>query len=241
MRPTHLFLLALCVALLSSACGSAGAETSSDISVFRRYGTPDSLVQGTLMLSPPQHGQHLIGVTQLATGNCLAEEATIDGNGVLVAGEIWLSGPGVEEATHLVLDPKRGVVELTAASRQISWAVPNDLPWVWQPLISPDGDGALTTPLSAVVAVRAAAGDRPVRSLELDTFHSFTMMADQVVVSEVGSDTVVLGDDAATVTDGLPTRIHHASLGRDLESLERGASPALAALGCELPTNPRAM
>jgi hypothetical protein len=207
--------------------------------VFRRYGTPDALVQGTLLLEGPHHGQRLSGVIQLTDGTCLAEEATLDEAGRLATADVWLSGPAVEEPTHVFLNPTRGVVELSAASRQIAWSVPSDLPWIWQPILSTGA--SLATPLSAVIALRAAADGRSVRSLELDTFHSHSVTADQVLVADEEAATVVLGDDAADMADGLPTRIHFASLDRDLQVFEPGQSPALAALSCSDAAAPQAL
>ena len=232
MRPRPLPFFAVSMSLALFACEPTDAETVPDRAVFRRYTTPDALVQGTLLLETPRPGQRLSGVTQLTDETCLFEEAAIDADGRLVNADLWLSGPPFEEPTHIFLDPVRGVIELSAASRQIAWAVPNHEPWIWQPIGSASAGHTLSTPLSALVALNAAAGGRSVRSIELDSFHSYSVTADQVVVPEADAATVVLGDDAAAIRAGFPEHIHLASLGRELQVVEPGKAPALAALSC---------
>ncbi|MET0341724.1 MAG: hypothetical protein ABW252_12035, partial [Polyangiales bacterium] len=87
------------------------------------------------------------------------------------------------------------------------------------------------TPLEAHVALRGAAGGRPVRMLDLAKLESFSVMADQLVVpdAEAGGATVLLGDDFVDIVDGRPARVHLSALGGDLTPVVQASTPNAAA------------
>lgn len=234
VRPVLLALLALGLSVLPYGCAAPGGDASHDFTAFRRYGASDGqLVQGTLAIQSTQEKTKLSGVTQLVDGTCLAEIATLDATGRLVHGEAHIAGPGGE--AHAVLEPTRGSVDLTAPSLHTRWSVPADLPWIWNPLLEHGASGArVATPLSAVVALRAASIGQAVRELDLRELHSHTLMNDQLVVPNEDSYTVVLGDDAVEVDHGLPRRIHLAAFGRELETIDapEASSTSPAAFSC---------
>ena len=203
------------------------------------YTTVDASVRSSLMLGAAAGVEVLRSVTELSNGNCLTEEATTDESGRLLRAEMTLHESAGDRNTRVVLDPRAGTVELTTPTVHTRWAVPSDLPWVWAPLRDPAAPGVATaTPLEAVVALRGAAGDRPVRILDIQRLESYTIMADQLVVRDArrGRATVVLGDDFVDVEDGLPRRVHFDALNTDLDAVTPAASAGgIAGSTCATP------
>jgi hypothetical protein len=234
MRPTILFIVALAATLVPTVgCEAPEADQAPETSIFRNYGAGErGLVHSTLMIEAGN--KRLSSVTQLADGTCLAEEARLDAAGRVLDAQATLAAADSGEVRHVALDARRGAVEVSAPNLHIRWKVPNDLPWAWSSLLGERESGApIATPLGAVVAMRAASADRALRWLDLDGLESHTIMADQVLVAEGRAHTVVLGDDAAELQGGLPQRIHHAALGRDLLADDAQAPwTALAAFSC---------
>ena len=232
MRPTIFTLVALGATLAAVGCEPDPDDKPSTIHYFRTYAAADRMY-GTLSVRSEPARQHFSAVTQLDDGTCLAEEATTDANGRVAFAETTLAGPG--GLSRIVFDARAGSVDVHSPNLQIRWTVPSDLPWVWSsPLRDSASDAPITTPLAALLALHAAESDRALRSLELQNLESHTIMVDQVIVPESDSVTVVLGDDAAEIADGLPRRIHLAALDRDLQ-VRDGQLPwktALAAFSC---------
>lgn len=202
------------------------------------YTTVDASVRSSLILGAAAGVELLRSVTELSNGNCLTEEATTDESGRLLRAEMTLHESIGDRNTRVVLDPRAGTVELTTATVHTRWAVPSDLPWVWAPLRDSGAPGVTTaTPLEALVAMRGAEGNRPVRILDLSRLESHTMMADQLVVLDAkrGKATVVLGDDFVDVEDGLPRRVHLASFNIDLDVVSPAASARIAGSTCANP------
>ena len=193
-------------------------------------------------------GERLVGLTELGTGERLVEEATIDPSGRLVDARATVTGVAVADepapVTRVAFEPAQGAITATTPDRYVDWHVPNDLPWVWVPLLIARGSagtgipGPVVTPLGAWVAVRAAQAGQAVRLLDFTALEAHTLVADQLVVPDGASATVVLGDDFADVDGGKIRRLHLAALGSTLEILDaRAPSSALvAALRCAAPS-----
>lgn len=225
MRKAKLPLVMLVATLLAGG-GAAIEPVAHAKNGLQSYTTGDASMRSSLIVGAAAGVELLRSVTELSNGNCLTEEATTDETGRLIRAELTLHESDGDRNTRVVLDPRHGTVELTTATVHTRWAVPTDLPWVWAPLRDPAAKGVATaTPLEAVVALRGAAGERPVRVLDLTKLESFTLMADQLVVpGERGTATVVLGDDYVETEGGMPRRVHLAALQRDLEVIKPSAS-----------------
>ena len=205
-------------------------------------------VNSTLVRMQVNGGEHLIGLTELGTGERLVEEATIDGSGRLVNAAATLTGAPIAgepaPVTRVALEPAQGAVTLMAPDRYLDWRVANDLPWTWLSLLTaghataPGAPGPIATPLGAWVAFRASESAPAVRVIDLAAVADHSLAADQLVVPDGASATVVLGDDFADVDGGKPRRLHLAALGSTLEILDaRAPSSALvAALRCTAPS-----
>lgn len=205
-------------------------DSSSD--TFRSYRTWDATsMHSTLMERAESSQQVLRGHTQLEDGSWLMEQATLDSRGHLVHAEIDRGGPCAEHPTHIVLDAKRGTVEVHAPQLITRWSVPTDLPWVPMNLM---GDGSAATPLDMTIALRSAQAEPAARLVDVAHYASATIMSDQLLVSD-SEQTVVLGDDYADVQDGLPSRVHVAALDRDLDSSDPDMTAAWARLRCKNP------
>jgi hypothetical protein len=194
-------------------------------------------------------GERLIGVTEVDGSATLrlVEDVTIDADGTLRRAEAVLSQAGVQ-TLRVVLDPRRGMVDFTTpgVGNPRHWRVPTDLPWVWAPLLRlPSSGSGVATAASARAtwrAVAGAAGNRPVRLLDLTNMVSHTITADQLLVPDEAGDlgtraavdadkgVVVLGDDAIEVEGGMPIRLHLAALGVNVEPMDsKGLSGKLVA------------
>jgi hypothetical protein len=166
-------------------------------------------------------GQRVMGVTRLADGTRLWEEARFDPTGKLLRAESMCVGPTGSSET-VILEAVSGIVETRTAEGFHRWSVPTDYPWIW----IPHGCGgsaqssALATPVSALVATAGAPHDGARRLIDTRRFASYTVTGDQVVVPEEDprSCWVVLGDDALLVRDGLPERWRANALGVDVEA-----------------------
>ena len=202
-------------------------------------------MHSTLVSMQSGDTERLIGLTELGTGERLVEQATIDLTGRLLEAAATLSpAPGTAAgsgpATRVVFHPDRSSVEITAPAVHVEWSVPNDLPWVWAPLLTGPSPWRnrpgrpIATPLGARAAFRAAEGGRAVRLLDLGTLQHHTVTADQVVIPDGVNATVVLADDVVDVENGAPRRLHLSALDTTLEVLDaRAPSSALvAALRC---------
>lgn len=228
----------LTAAVLFAASLFAVGEESTAIeprtlihSEAQTYATADARVRGSFEVSSAGAGERLHAVTVLPSGGTLTELALTDATGKLVRAELTFDANRRGQRVHMVLDPREGTVALRSPTLNASWTVPNDAPWVWAPLRDPRSARSFATPLEAQVALRGAAGGRPVRLLDLAKLESFSMMADQIVFpdAEPGSATVVLGDDYADIVDGHPARVHLSALNGDLVSVQHAVSPAAAA------------
>lgn len=249
MRPSVpapiLLLLVLVGAPWSAlACSPARrARGSTDLTRSCYAAVGGQPVYSTLVSMKTGASERLIGLTELGTGARLVEEATIGESGRLLEAEATLTaaagpkGPG--PVTRMVLHPGRSSVEVTGPVLHVEWSVPNDLPWVWAPLLTSGAPptrsaGSIATPLSAWVAFRSAETSRAVRLLDLGVLQHHTVTADQLVIPDGAGATVVLADDVIDVEDGVPRRLRLAALDSILEVLDARApsSTLVAALRC---------
>lgn len=227
------------VSLLLTSCAAPQQANAPHFDTFRSYAADGSRMQSSLVqsLDGRDATEHLSGLTQLDDGSWASEDATLDASGRLLRAEAKLAGPCGREheiVRRIVLDPRAGTVDITAPALQTRWAVPNDLPWVYAPLLHVEGEDEqrVTTPVAAVVALRAARVDRAVRMLDVDRFRSHSVMVDQVVVPDEHETHVVLGDDVAEIDASLPQRLHLAALGREVRAVDAERLAEVAAAPC---------
>jgi hypothetical protein len=159
------------------------------------------------------------------------EQATLDDHGRLLRAEIDRGGPCTEQPTHMLLDAQRGTVEVHAPQGTTRWSVPTDLPWVPVGLM---GASSVATPFDMTIALRSARAGQATRLVDVEHYASATIMSDQMLVSD-NEQTVVLGDDYADVQDSLPSRVHVASLNRDLDPSDPDLNAAWARVRCKNP------
>jgi len=163
-------------------------------------------------------GERLTGLTHLAEGTRVWEEARFDHAGRLVRAESVCSLPS-GDSTTITFEPTLGVVETRSAQGFHRWSVPTDYAWAWLPSACGEdiASGAITTPVAVVVAARASKHQRVLRLIDTHKFSGHTITVDQVVVPEDDhASWVVLGDDAVLVREEVPLRWHAHALGVDL-------------------------
>jgi hypothetical protein len=241
MSPKLSALVLLVAASGPSLACHAARRTRGSVNLARScYASPEGQeVRSTLvrMPVPTWGGERFVGLTELGSGERLVEEATIDGSGQLVEARATLTAAGKGGETRVALYPGRGFAELTTPALHLEWSVPNDLPWVWAPLLTASATGkrgSIATPLEGLVTFHAAAMGRPVRLLDLGTLAHHTVTADQIVIPDGNQATVVLADDVIDIDDGTPRRVHLSALDGTLELLDARApaSVLVAALRC---------
>lgn len=158
-------------------------------------------------------GERLTGLTRLAEGTRVWEEAHFDHAGRLVRAESVCSVRSGDSVT-VTFDPTAGVVETRSAEGFHRWSVPTDHPWAWLPSSCVD----VTTPVAVTVAARASKHHDALRVIDTHRFTSYSVMIDQVVVPEdARADWVVLNDDAVLVKEGIPVRWHANALDVNVE------------------------
>jgi hypothetical protein len=214
----HQWLIAT---LVLWGCSQADTGRARSNALLRDYAATDgSTLQATLVIDELPHEQRLASATHFEDGSCLVEEATIDRSGRL---------------RHAA--PERKTVKITQPAHRMQWTVPSDLPWVYAPLVETEaGLRTIATPLSAMVTQRAAAEHSTLRTLDLSTLDSATIMADQLFVADQDGSIVVVGDDAVDFVDGLPHSWHNAALDRDLGLRQSNdILSLLAAFSCSTP------
>jgi hypothetical protein len=285
MRAKLILFTALATGLVALRCTDSISEARSlDPRPLCFVSHDGRLIQSTLSVaSESGGGERLLGVTELrpgasgarASANAAAsgdgrsnkvvrvvEAVRLDAAGRLLRLEATLGGPSGEPDARVVLDPLHGRVESWTASVHLQWSVPNDLPWVWAPILRDPNSGApIATPAVGRVVLRATGSMGPVRLIDLGALTSHAIMADQLVVSDgdssdsttsttspssttstsstssTSSTTVVVGDDTIDVDEGLPSVLHLAALGTKLERIDpvrQGAMLAAADVRCAL-------
>lgn len=226
MRPTIPLLLFAALSCTSSSAESVGPDEST----FRSFRTWDAAaVHSTLIDHAGSDWHNLRGHTQLEDGSWLMEQATMDGRGRLLRAELDRGGPCADHATHIVLDAKRGTVEVSSPTMYTRWSVPTDLPWVPVGLM---GAQNMATPVSMTIALRSVQHERAARLVDVEHLTSATIMSDQLLVRD-NETTVVLGDDYAEVEGNLPVRVHLAAFDRDLDAHDPDLTAAWARLRCQ--------
>jgi hypothetical protein len=151
------------------------------------------------------------GVTEVSPGAGavgrlqLTETATFDAHGRLLGADVVAREPPAPE-THFALDPRRGTVRIVRGGAAVDWHVPVDAPWTYRPASSASGKLA-STPVAALVALRAANAGSVVRVLEPEREESYLTPADQVSVPTEKGTTVVLAGDGVDFDDQLVTEV----------------------------------
>jgi hypothetical protein len=206
--------LSLCL-LLGACAGDRVALPAKPNVVLEYQSAKQGQVRSTLNLAPNR--QHASALTVLADGGRLTEQVRFDESGRVLDGTISMAASDAKESREVALDAAIGLVEVTTHDFHIFWQVPNDLPWFWTSLLSDPNSGAVVaTPLHALVVQRAAATSDALRWLDIKAYQSHSVMVDQVLIAEDDSTTVVLGDDWADLSDGVPARMHLAGPATDL-------------------------
>jgi|GEM_PF-5338379 len=206
----------------NAAEGSASATTNAAPGAARvfSYAAASGAVESLFLReSLTAGGERLTGLTHLAQGTRVWEEARYDHAGRLVRAESVCSLPS-GESTSVTFEPGAGAVETRSVRGFRRWSVPTDYEWVWLP--SGCGENAaaapITTPVAALVAARASKHQSVLRVIDPHRYSGHTVMVDQVVVREdAHANWVVLGDDAVLVRDDVPLRWHANALDVDVE------------------------
>jgi hypothetical protein len=135
----------------------------------------------------------------------LTETAIFDQHGRLLGADVVATEPPAPE-TRFALDPRHGTVRVVRGGTAVDWHVPVDAPWSYRPVSSAAGK-LVSTPLAALIALRAASANSIVRMLEPESEQSYLATADQVSVpTEIGT-TVVLAGDGVDFDDHLVTEV----------------------------------
>jgi hypothetical protein len=223
---TFLKSFAAAALVFSSACAQGVSDAHAPETATICYASPDGrLLRSTLSVTPESGGERLVGVTELRAEARelvrVVEKANLDASGRLLHLEATATRETADSSTTVVLDATTGRVEVTRTNLHVVWTVPTDLPWVWVPILTePRGQRPIATPLEGRVVLRATGSGRPVRRIDLGALVTHPMTADQLVVSEAGGATVVLGDDALDVENDRVKTLHVAALGISLETVE---------------------
>jgi hypothetical protein len=170
----------------------------------------------------------LHGETDLTFGaharRCIVEDVSLDARGQLTQADVAVgdscAGPA-DASAHL--DPAGGVVRVTTPAGVVERRAPSASPWVYTPEVLPDR--ALTTPIAAWVAARAAALSPTVTLVQLERRQVWRVPSDQVVVATELGSTVVLGDEGADVEGGFVDRIRMPDYAMTLVRTQRGGEP----------------
>jgi hypothetical protein len=214
----------------SDASGSPAVQSS-----FHNYAaSPGSLQDSTLVVDEARSTTHLAGVTHLADGTCLAEEAVLDAHGRLLSASYSVAY-GAGNARQVSLDAQHGLLEVREAAGVRRAQLPSDLPWVFVPAIETEhGLRTVSTPLSAVVTLRAARAEQRVRSIDTQQLVSQGTRSDQLVVRDQDrSELVVVGEDVIAIANGLPRYWHVWAFDQELHVAQpESLLDTLAALAC---------
>jgi hypothetical protein len=233
----------LSTGVVSLACTANSTSEARPITLSPIcYASQDGrLVRSSLLVAPDSAGgERVFGVTELRespSGTVRAvERAKLDGAGRLVHLEATVGSPDGDPDARVVLDAPSGHVQIITRNTRVEWTVPNDLPWVWVPILTaPNSRAPIATPVVARVELRAAAAGSAVRLLDLGALTSHAVTADQLLIpdSEAGRATVVVADDAVEIEDGVPRALRLAALGTELAPIDAGAFTLAAAnVGC---------
>ena len=235
METQRVTSLAAGAALLATLGCSDAASSPAVRSSFHNYtASPGSLQDRTLVVDEARSTTHLAGVTHLADGTCLAEEAVLDAHGRLLSASYSVAY-GAGHASQVSLDAQRGLVEVHEPGNVRRAQLPSDLPWVWVPAIQTEhGLRTVSTPLSAVVTLRAARAEQRVRNIDTHQLVSHGTRSDQLVVRDHDrSELVVVGEDVIAVADGLPRFWHVWAYDQELHAAKHESLlDTLAALAC---------
>lgn len=228
--PPRFTLIALCLAGIGlAACAPASAPPSDERAAFRYADEGGTRSQVDRSVAP-DGTETLHAVTEIRAGGSVAtrivEDVVLDARGRLVHARIARSGLR-SAADRVVLDAVAGSVVLVQSGVASSVNVPTDLPWAYPQVLDASGR-AITTPVTAWVAARAAAASPSVRVIAPDA-RSRVVPRDQLAAPTESGTTVILGWDGADVGASFVTRVRLASLGT---TLVLGGPPASPSLPC---------
>lgn len=186
----------------------------------------------------PDGSETLHGETDLSLGassrRCIVEDVSLDARGSLVRADVSTAAScdaAPETLAHL--DPASGVARVTTPAggddaprlRLAGASSGMSAPWIYTPQVVPGR--AVTTPVAAWVAFRAAAVSPSLTLIELELRRAWRVPRDQIVVPTEAGATVVLGDDGADVWGGFVQRLHLADYDVTLVRSPGGAEPAI--------------
>lgn len=232
--PSIASLTASAALLATLGCSDASSGSIVQSSFHNYTASPGSLHDSTLVVDEARSTTHLAGVTHLADGSCLAEEAVLDAHGRLLCASYSVTY-GAGPVSYVSLDALHGVVESHDAGSVRRAQIPSDLPWVWAPAMKTEqGTRSISTPLSAVVTLRAARAEQRVRTIDTAMLTSRGTRSDQLLVHDLDrSELVVVGDDVIAVSAGLPRFWHMWAFNQELHTAQpESLLDTLATLAC---------
>lgn len=151
----------------------------------------------------PDGAESLHGEMELDLGEGgrrrVVEDASLDARGRLVAASITVTRDHAPEA-WLQLDAARGVVRVLTPEGLTEHRAASDAPWIYAPPAGPER--TVATPVSAWIALRAAASSPELRLVQLDLREGWLVPRDQVAIPTELGVTAVIGDHGADASDG---------------------------------------
>jgi len=153
-------------------------------------------------------GETLHGETELwlgaTTRRCIIEDVRLDPRGRLLQADLSTAAScDAEPEVRAHLEPARGIVTTRAGVQDP--IPPSAAPWIYTPEALPGR--AVTTPVAAWVALRAAASSPWLTLVQLERGRVWRVPSEQVVVPTERGTTVVLGHDGAEVGAGFVERV----------------------------------
>ena len=176
----------------------------------------------------PDGSETLHGETDLAidarTWRCVVEDVRLDAGGRLASADVAVGATCTGESeSRAHLDPARGIVRVTTRAGTVEEHVPTGAPWIYTPEVLPER--ALTTPVAAWVAARAAAAAPMITLVQLERRRAWRVPGDQVAIGTELGTTVVLGGDGADMAHDFVQRVRMVDEGVTLVRVPRIGDP----------------
>jgi len=161
----------------------------------------------------------------------ILEDAKLDPRGRLIHAEVEIRrAHEARPSVRAIFDRAQRIARIEARGEATLVSVPDDAPWAYLP--PPDAAGhAVSTPVSAWIALRAARGAPVVRVISPAARSSYLGPRDQITQQTEAGTTVVLGVDGADAGASFIDEVRIAGVG---VTLTRVGGLALAPAGADM-------